>query len=333
MKISASVYSNKTKNLEDLVKELDSFNVDYIHIDCNDDIAVFDDIVKIRKISATPIDLHIISADPEKFLSSIESNKVEMVSFQRENLPKGYHLPKLKEGKIGFAITPSTPVDELKESGEFDFVLFTSGTPGRTGDGFSKSNYRRIREFRTLFPAKAVHVDGGINDDLSFVLRNIGTSLVVSGSFLVNADLIGNALHRLRIDTGSSKIILKDIMLESDELPIVSPDANLKEILQSIEQFRLGFTMMVEKDGTLKGIISNADLRRGMLKKIDKLSTLEVNDLLNSSPFSLDENCTIHGMLKKIKQTNFPVMYIPVVNSERKLMGAVTFNNLIKGEA
>ena len=69
MKISASIYSGKNKSMLQLVKELDGAVVDYFHIDCNDDLTVFDDIKAIRRESKTPIDLHIISPDPEKFFA------------------------------------------------------------------------------------------------------------------------------------------------------------------------------------------------------------------------------------------------------------------------
>ena len=36
MKISASLYSNKTKKIETLTEELDSVNIDMLHVDFND---------------------------------------------------------------------------------------------------------------------------------------------------------------------------------------------------------------------------------------------------------------------------------------------------------
>ena len=65
MKISASIYST-SRDLEQVVRELDNHRIDFFHVDCNDDPKVFDDIINIRKWSKTPIDLHIISKTPEK---------------------------------------------------------------------------------------------------------------------------------------------------------------------------------------------------------------------------------------------------------------------------
>ena len=80
MKISASIYSNKNKPLEDLIKELDSVKIDMFHIDFNDQKIEIEkiekDIIEIRRISNTPIDLHIISEKPNKYNDFIKRNKI-----------------------------------------------------------------------------------------------------------------------------------------------------------------------------------------------------------------------------------------------------------------
>ena len=73
MKISASVYSSKSQSLPEIINDLDEHGADLFHIDCNDDLAVFDDIAEIKQLSKTPVDLHIISAEPEKFFRNIMS--------------------------------------------------------------------------------------------------------------------------------------------------------------------------------------------------------------------------------------------------------------------
>jgi len=52
-----------------------------MHIDCNDDLSVFEDIKRIRKISKTPIDLHIISSRPEAFFDGIIETKTNLFLF------------------------------------------------------------------------------------------------------------------------------------------------------------------------------------------------------------------------------------------------------------
>ena len=71
MKISASIYSNNDRSLEILIQDLDKYNIDMFHVDFNDKKINFnkieEDIKEIRKISKKPIDLHIISDNPNKY--------------------------------------------------------------------------------------------------------------------------------------------------------------------------------------------------------------------------------------------------------------------------
>lgn len=334
MKVSASVYSNKDKSLEDLVKELDRYYVDYFHIDCNDDLSVFEDIKKIRTISKTPIDLHVISSQPEKYFRGIIETATEMVSFQYENLQSPLQIPAGIKSKLGLAIVSDTDPEVFNEfRKQFDFALFMTTTPGKSGGKFNKENFQKIRKFKTLFPDTKINVDGGVNDEVSFVLRNMGVSLVVSGSYLVNADFIGAAIHNLRNDRIESHILVSDFMIDPEESPrLMSGSFSFKDVLQSIEMFNQGFTMVTDQQGKLSGIITNADVRKGLLKYMPDLNKLDPEKIINRKPVTINYKNTVTELLQKIKTLNFPILFMPVVDDENHLVGTITFNNLIKGE-
>ena len=42
MKISASIYSDKKRALNEVIADLVEHQVDLLHVDCNDDLTVFD---------------------------------------------------------------------------------------------------------------------------------------------------------------------------------------------------------------------------------------------------------------------------------------------------
>lgn len=335
MKISASVYSNREKPLEELVAELDRYHVDYFHIDCNDDPSVFKDIERIRQVSKTPIDLHIISPEPSRFFDGVIKNKVEQVSFQYEKLGRHLDIPKDISSRIGLALVSETPLDVFERYSDlFDFVLFMTTTPGRSGGVFNKENFARIRNFKTRFPSTRIQVDGGVNDEISFVLRNMGVSLIVSGSYLVNANYIGRAIHQLRSDGIESHIRVADFMMGREELHVLQVGKfGLKEVLQSIEKAGLGFTTVVNEKGKLEGIITNADVRRGLIKFMDDLNRVDAGELINRTPAKINSTHTVSEMLQYVKNLKFPVLFLPVVNEDDTFAGAVMFNNLIKGES
>jgi ribulose-phosphate 3-epimerase len=335
MKISASIYSSRDKDLTALVQELDAYNVDFFHIDCNEDPSVFDDIRTIREHSKIPIDLHLITKSPEKYWDLIHETGVELVTLQYETLVKKLEIPKHINAQLGLSLVSSTPLDVFKDfNGIFSFVLFMTTVPGKSGGSFNRETFRRIRQFRAENPGKNIHVDGGINAEVSFILRNMGVYAAVIGSYLFRNDFIGSAVMNLRSDDIESPYRVKDFMLQTDEIPILqSAHLGFPDVLQSIEDFRMGFTMVASLDGRLEGIISNADVRRGLLKNISSLDKIDVSGMINRNPAFVCEDDTVSEMLNYIKNLPFPVLFLPVVDKEKRIKGTIKFNNLIKGES
>ena len=334
MKISASIYST-SRPLEEVVRELDAHRIDLFHVDCNDDPKVFDDIAKIRTLSKTPVDLHIISKTPEKYFPLLEKTPCDYVTFQYEDLPGKLEIPSTIKGKIGLAITAVSDIDVFDQyASRFDFMLMMATIPGKSGGEFNKDIFRKIRAFRKKYPEKRVHVDGGVNGEVSFILRNMGVYASVSGSYLFKADTLGLALLNLKTHENESHFLVKDFMLANGEIPVLKPgERSFENVLRNIEDFAMGFTILADNNGTLQGIISNADVRKGLLKKINSLSSISEQDITNKTPVTVNENATVVELIRLIKSKKFPITYLPVVTNENKVAGALTFFNLVKGEA
>jgi len=333
MKISASIYSDKLRPLAEVIQDLDAHQVDLFHVDCNDDPSVFTDIAEIRKWSTTPIDLHLITEKPEAYFELLRENPVDYLTFQFEKLKAPLRLPKDIQGKKGIAITTDTPVDIFQGFSEFDFILIMATTPGQSGGKFDQHNFQKIRKFRKMYPTKSIHVDGGVNGEVSFILRNMGVSSCVSGSYLFNAPSIGQALMNLTKREIESSFQIKDFMVPADECPVCySHLHSAKEIVQVVDQGKLGFALVLKDDGKLIGIVSSADIRKGVLKKWDELQQINISDIMNTSPLTILETATVVELLKLIKTCSFPVMYMPVVNSIGHAVGIINFAHLIKGE-
>lgn len=333
MKISASIYSNPDQELTDIIKEIDKHAIDFIHIDCNDNFDVFDDIKQIREFTTKPIDLHIISSKPEKFYDLIEEVQPEFVTFQYENILGKLKIPESITSELGLAIKTETSLDVFDEyADKFSFIMLMATTPGQSSGVFNKTNFKRIRSFRKKYPAKRLHVDGGVNAEVSFILRNIGVSAAVSGSFLFKTD-IGSALLDLKLNITDSSYSVKDFMIPPEEIHIITPaNCTFTNILKSIDANRLGFTIYTDDEDTLQGIITNADVRKGLLKNIPDFNNIKVEDVINFNPVRVNENFTVKELLQFIKVQKFPINYLPVVNDKNQATGALIFFDLIKGE-
>ncbi|HBG70796.1 MAG: hypothetical protein A2W93_00970 [Bacteroidetes bacterium GWF2_43_63] len=333
MKISASLYSANATDLRELVRELDAYQSDWFHIDCNDDPSVFDDIKEIRNYSDTPIDLHIISPEPQKYYDQIIDAGVEYVTLQYEAIENWQPMPVAFKGQLGIAVTTDTDIavfDRFADNASF--ILFMATTPGKSGEPFQQKNFRKIREFRNKYPDKKIHVDGGINAELSFILRNMGVTAVVVGSYLLRQEFIGSAMMKLRSNTGSEYRV-SDFMLNRDEIPTVTRNEyTFPQLLKVIEDYKLGFANIVDENDMLLGIASMADVRKALLKHWPTLENLKVEDVMNSHPALIRSNNTVYDMLQYVKNLSFPVLFLPVIDESGRLAGTVKFNNLIKGE-
>lgn len=334
MKISASIYSTKGRALEEMIHVLNQSGVDWVHVDCLDDLGVEEVIAMIRAHTSLPVDLHIISKEPEKFYPMIQQYGVDFVTLQYEDLEG--NIPQLPDlgCEWGLAITTETPPSVFADfQDQCQFILFMTTVPGRSGGVFQQENFRKIREFRRDFAGVRVHVDGGVNAEVSFVLRNLGVFASVSGSYLVNADNVQSALKNLVYPKASQHLLVREVMAQLDELPVLPiRDLALEPLLQQIDDFKLGCCLLVDENGKLAGLSTNADLRRGFLKHIHRLSDLKVEDLVNPTPRSVRGDLTISEMLDEVKRIPFLVQFLPVVSEDGKLEGAINFNNLILGE-
>jgi pentose-5-phosphate-3-epimerase/predicted transcriptional regulator len=333
MKISASIYSDKKRALQEVILDLVEHQVELLHVDCNDEIAVFEDIARIRTWCDLPIDLHIITEDPEKYFDLLRTNPVEYITFQFEQLPKTLVFPEDISGKKGLAIITPTSIEAFDAYTNFDFILIMATIPGQSGGVFDKLNFSKIRQFRNKYPNKSIHVDGGVNGEVSFILRNMGVSSSVSGSYLFNAPSIGHALMNLTKREIESHYRVADFMVPLEECPVVKMESlTLENVLQTIETGNLGFCLVVDENGVLNGLISSADIRKALLRNLKDFNKIQALDLINSQPITISEENTVVEMLQKIKRCTFSVMYLPVVKNGTKASGIVNFTHLIKAE-
>jgi pentose-5-phosphate-3-epimerase/predicted transcriptional regulator len=333
MKISASIYSDKKRPLKDVVLDLVAHQVDLLHVDCNDDVSVFEDIKKIRTWCDLPIDLHIITPFPSKYKDLIRDNPVEYVTFQYEDLKEKIELPSNFSGKKGLAVITPTDVSVFQEYEDFDFILVMATIPGQSGGVFDTFNFSKIRKFKKIYPAKSVHVDGGVNGEVSFILRNMGVSSSVSGSYLFNGPSIGHALMNLTKRNVESQFVLRDFMIPLAETPVIHESKlTFKHVLETIEKGKLGFALVVRENNEYVGLVSNADVRKALLHSIHDLSNLNVSTMINTASVGIQETATVNEMLQLIKKYAFPITYLPVLDEAKNAVGIVTFVNLIRGE-
>ena len=336
MKISASIYSDAARPLQAVIADLVAHQVDLLHIDCNDDLRVFDDIKQIRAWCSIPLDLHIITSDPSKYFPYLLENPVEYLTFQVEDLKGVLQIPQEIKGKKGLALITPTPISAFEAYDNFDFILIMATIPGQSGGIFDRLNFEKIRNFRKRYPNKSIHVDGGVNPEVSFILRQMGVSTAVSGSYLFKEASVGNALMNLTKRSIGSAFKVADFMTPLHETPkFCIENLDLKNILQTVEEGQMGVAMAIDAHNAFIGLVSSADIRKAFLRQLSNgfdLNALDAKNLINAQPICIHEDATVIELLQLIKNSPFAVLYLPVVDSDMKLKGIVQFSNLIKAE-
>lgn len=336
MKISASIYSANNRQLIPLLKELDELKIDFLHVDCfdKDFDKVKEDIKIIKKNSNTIIDFHAITTDATRYYQLANEFGIEKLTIQLENLKNPLPTHIKKNFQLGLAIVSDTDIERLEEhKDQIDFILLMTTEPGVSGSKFQRKNFNRIRKSQKLFPSLKIHVDGGINAEVSFILRMLGVYSAVSGSFLVNHKNLAAALIDLRFAHTGSEVLVKEFQISIKDLPILNiDDCSFNTIIETLEDYKMGFVLF-EKNKHFYGVSSNADLRKGIIKHLDNLNDIKIEELINKTPFTINDNISTREMIHEIKSKSFPILFLPVLTTENKIAGALTFNQLIKGES
>ncbi|MEZ8019921.1 arabinose-5-phosphate isomerase KdsD [Vibrio splendidus] len=119
---------------------------------------------------------------------------------------------------------------------------------------------------------------------------------------------------------------LEDIMHTGDALPVVAPEALVRDALLEISQKGLGMTAVVGENGQMAGIFTDGDLRRILDKRIDIHNT-QIGDVMTLNPTVAEPNMlAVEGLnLMQAKSINGLMLC-----HEGKLVGALNMHDLLK---
>ncbi len=114
-----------------------------------------------------------------------------------------------------------------------------------------------------------------------------------------------------------------------NDLPTVSEEANLKEIILEISSKRLGATAVLkDADGSLAGIITDGDLRRMLSQHPDhKLLHLTARDIMSPQPIGITPDDYAVGALQLMQARSITQL---VVVENGQLRGLLHLHDLLK---
>jgi len=121
---------------------------------------------------------------------------------------------------------------------------------------------------------------------------------------------------------------VKHLMHTGDELPKVSPDTPMNQVLYEISNKRLGLTTIVDDEEHLLGIFTDGDLRRLIDKQQGFDVSLPVSEVMTKKPSTISQEARAVEALQQLNLKK--ISQFVVVDDQNKVIGVISMHDLIQ---
>jgi arabinose-5-phosphate isomerase len=118
-----------------------------------------------------------------------------------------------------------------------------------------------------------------------------------------------------------------DVMHTGDEVPVVGPDASLREALLEMTRKRLGMTAIANGDGQLMGIYTDGDLRRTLDRDID-VRKASIRDVMTVN-CKTARATMLAAEAVRLMETH-KISALVVVDDQQRIIGALNMHDLLR---
>jgi ribulose-phosphate 3-epimerase len=210
--VSPSLLAADFGHLENEIRMINKSEADWLHLDIMDGVFVpnisfgFPVIKVAKKVSAKPLDVHLMIIDPDRYLNRFRDAGANNLIVQYEactHLNRTVTEIRNLEMKAGVAINPHTPVSLLKNVLPYiDMVLIMTVNPGFGGQLFIMESYNKITELRKMIDEGGynvlIEVDGGIDTTNAARLIQSGANVLVAGNSVFSSADPEGTIRRLK---------------------------------------------------------------------------------------------------------------------------------------
>ncbi|WP_432208131.1 KpsF/GutQ family sugar-phosphate isomerase [Asprobacillus argus] len=116
-------------------------------------------------------------------------------------------------------------------------------------------------------------------------------------------------------------------LIKDNQLPKVTEDSTIAEVIVEMTEKRLGVTAVLSEDNNISGIITDGDIRR-MLTAQSDISKLAARDIMGKNPKLISSDAMAIEALETLENNN--ISQILVTNSNKDYVGVVHLHDLIK---
>jgi len=125
------------------------------------------------------------------------------------------------------------------------------------------------------------------------------------------------------------KMLLRvnELMVSNSGIPRVKDNTLFKDLVFEISSKRLGCTCVIDKNGKLKGIITDGDIRR-TLQNYDNVSEIKAKDIMNKNPKTVNENMLGETALELMEK--YSITQLVITDKKKAPIGVVHLHDLVK---
>jgi ribulose-phosphate 3-epimerase len=141
--------------------------------------------------STAAIQLHLMVQKPEAFLLALPPTvrdvcaQVEAFMYNPSCMASYVNVLKAKNVRVGLSFNPQTPVVDFADCiSQCDYVQLMTVQPGGQGRAFDARSLSKLAQFKRVYPATRVQVDGGIATDTLQLAVEAGADDVVAGAHI-----------------------------------------------------------------------------------------------------------------------------------------------------
>ena len=123
-------------------------------------------------------------------------------------------------------------------------------------------------------------------------------------------------------------ITVEDLIHTGEGIPVVNIDTRMTDTTIEMSSKRLGMTVVCNGDGSIAGVITDGDLRRGLQEWGVKLFEMTAGDVMNQNPKLIPKDMLAAKALSLMEQYSITSLVVPDDNG--KPAGIVHLHDILK---
>ena len=208
--IAPSILACDMTKLGEEMARAEASGADWLHADVMDGVYVpnisfgFDFIAAAHRSSSLPIDAHMMTVCPGKYIKELKESGSSSVTVHHDIGTEDEVISVLKDIKgagmrAAIALRPKFPAEDIIPFLPYiDMALVMTVEPGFGGQSFMHDMLSKIEKIRSFAPSLKIQVDGGIKAETASLCAGAGANVFVVGTASFRAPDMKEAVCEIR---------------------------------------------------------------------------------------------------------------------------------------